>query len=59
LLEASVPVRRIENLQLPLQCVAVSMERTVDHWFTGGPVVDAVLASCAVPGLLPQVEIGG
>jgi NTE family protein len=59
LLEASVPVRRIEDLQLPFQCVAASIERSMDHWFTEGPVIDAVLASCAVPGLLPPVEIGG
>ena len=27
--------------------------------FTAGPLVDAVLASAAVPGLLPPVEVGG
>jgi NTE family protein len=58
-LEASVPVGRIEDLYLPFQCVAASIERAVDHWFTEGPLIDAVLASCAVPGLLPPVEIGG
>ncbi|MGE5289040.1 MAG: patatin-like phospholipase family protein [Micromonosporaceae bacterium] len=59
LLEASVPVGRIEDLRLPFQCVAASIERAADHWFTEGPLIDAVLASCAVPGLLPPVEIGG
>lgn len=59
LLEATLPVRRIEDLRLPFQCVAASIERAVDHWFTQGPLADAVLASCAVPGLLPPVEIGG
>ena len=49
----------IEELTLPFQCVAASIERATDHWFTSGPVIDAVLASCAVPGLLPPVEIGG
>jgi NTE family protein len=58
LLEAALPVRRIEDLPLPFQCVAASIERAVDHWFTGGPLIDAVLASCAVPGLLPPVRIG-
>ena len=29
------------------------------HWFSSGPVVPAVMASCAVPGLLPPVAIGG
>lgn len=50
---------RIEDLPLPFQCVAASIEHATDHWFTEGPVVEAVLASCAVPGLLPAVEING
>lgn len=50
---------RIEDLPLPFQCVAASIERASEHWFTAGPVIDAVLASCAVPGLLPPVEIDG
>ena len=29
------------------------------RWFTSGPIVPAVLASCAVPGLLPPVEVDG
>ena len=50
---------RIEDLALPFQCVAASIERAGEQWFTEGPVVDAVLASASVPGLLPPVEIGG
>ena len=50
---------RIEDLPMPFQCVAASIEHATDHWFTEGPVVEAVLASCAVPGLLPAVEIDG
>ncbi|MDP9398667.1 MAG: patatin-like phospholipase family protein, partial [Actinomycetota bacterium] len=30
-----------------------------EHWFVRGPLVPAVLASCAVPGLLPPVRIAG
>jgi len=58
-LAASLPVDRIEDLAVTFQCVAASIERASEHWFTEGPVVDAVLASAAVPGLLPPVEIGG
>jgi len=58
-LAASLPVDRIEDLAVAFQCVAASIERAGEHWFTEGPVVDAVLASAAVPGLLPPVEIGG
>src|ERR1017187_1776086 len=28
-------------------------------WWSSGPLVPAVLASCAVPGLLPPVEVDG
>lgn len=59
LLEAHLPVTRIEDLAVPFQCVAASIEQAGAHWFTAGPIVDAVLASAAVPGLLPPVEIGG
>lgn len=53
------PDRLIEDLAIPFQCVAASIERSAEHWFTQGPLVDAVLASSAVPALFPPVEIGG
>jgi NTE family protein len=59
LLAAHLPVRTFAELEVPFQCVAASIERAAEHWFAEGPLVDAVLASCAVPGLLPPVEIDG
>ena len=59
LLEAFLPVRTFAGLRVPFQCVAASIERAAEHWFTDGDLVDAVLASCAVPGLLPPVEVDG
>lgn len=56
---ATLPVRRVEDLRVPFQCVAASIERAAEHWFEEGDLVDAVLASCAVPGVLPPVEIDG
>jgi NTE family protein len=53
-----LPVSRIEDLAVPFQCVAASIERAAAHWFTSGPIVPAVLASAAVPGLLPPVRVG-
>ena len=50
---------RIEDLPVRFQCVAACIERAAEKWFERGPVVDAVLASSAVPGLLPPVEIDG
>ncbi len=49
----------IEDLAVRFECVAASIEAAGPHWFASGPVTEAVLASCAVPGLLPAVEIGG
>jgi NTE family protein len=48
----------IEDLPVPFQCVAACIERAAEHWFSTGSVVDAVLASTAVPGVLPPVRIG-
>jgi len=58
-LEQALPVELIEDLPITFQCVAASIERAAEHWFTEGPIVDAVLASSAVPGLLPPVELNG
>ena len=58
-LEEWLPVTRIEELAVPFRCVAASIERASEHWFTAGPIGDAVLASAAVPGLLAPVVIDG
>lgn len=49
----------IEDLPVRFQCVAASIERSAEHWFERGPLVEAVLASCALPGVLPPVHIDG
>jgi NTE family protein len=49
----------IEDLEIPFQCVAASIERAAEHWFDRGPLVDAILASSAIPALFPPIEIGG
>lgn len=58
-LVALLPVQRVEELEVPFQCVAASIERAAEHWFDRGPLADVVLASCAVPGILPPVPIDG
>ena len=59
MLSEALPAERIEDLPVAFQCVAASIEAASERWFTEGPLVDAILASSAVPGLLPPVEIGG
>jgi NTE family protein len=35
------------------------VERASAHWFSSGSIADAVIASCAVPGLFPPAVIDG
>ena len=58
LIEKMLPAT-FEELEIPFQCVAASIERAAEHWFSEGPLVDAILASSAVPGILPAVKIDG
>ena len=55
----SLPVTTFGELQTPFQCVAACIETASETWFTEGPLVEAILASAAVPGILPPVAIGG
>ena len=59
MLAEMLPGDDFADLELPFQCVAASIEHARARWFSSGPIVPAVLASCAVPGLLPPVEVGG
>jgi NTE family protein len=59
LLTAHLSVQTFAELRVPFQCVAASIERAAEQWFTDGALIEAVLASCAVPGLLPPVELDG
>jgi NTE family protein len=47
----------IEDLAVPFQCVAACIETAEATWFDRGPLRERVLASCAVPGLLPPVQV--
>ena len=58
-LREALGVERFEELPVRFQCVAASIERAAEHWFCEGSLVDPILASSAVPGVLPAVRIGG
>jgi NTE family protein len=47
-----------EELPVRFQVCAASIERAAEHWFDSGPLVDAIVASAAVPGLLPPAKVG-
>jgi NTE family protein len=51
--------RRIEDLPVRFACCAARIEDAAEHWFDDGPIVDAVMASAAVPGLLPPAVVDG
>lgn len=46
-----------DELPVRFQVCAASIERAAEHWFCTGSVVDAVVASAAVPGLLPPARV--
>jgi NTE family protein len=50
---------RFEDLPVRFQVCAASIERAAEHWFASGRLVDAIMASAAVPGLLPPAEVDG
>ena len=47
-----------EDLAVRFQVCAASIERAAEHWFDSGLLVDAIMASAAVPGLLPPAKVG-
>jgi NTE family protein len=50
---------RLEQTPVHLEVVATSLTDGRTQWFTEGPAADAILASAALPSLLPPVEIDG
>ena len=58
MLHEGLPVQTFEDLVVPFECVAASIERAREHWFHTGDLIEPVLASCALPGVLPPVRIG-
>jgi NTE family protein len=57
LLEVNLPFRNLEQAALPLHVVATDLLSGATVRLSSGPVVDAVLASCAVPAAFPPVRI--
>lgn len=58
LLEANLAYREIERAAVPLHVVATDLLGGAAIRLSSGPVVEAVLASCAIPGAFPPVRIG-
>lgn len=58
MLRDRLPAQTFEDLAVPFECVAASIERAREHWFSTGDLIEPVLASCALPGVFPPVRIG-
>jgi NTE family protein len=56
---ARVPATRFEQLQVPLSVVAANLRTGAEHWFDSGAIEPALLASTALPGIFPPVQVDG
>jgi NTE family protein len=59
LLDRHLGLRRLEDAAVPLHVVAYDVGAGEERLLSDGPAADAVLASAAVPGLLPPVRRDG
>jgi NTE family protein len=59
LLEREIPYERIEDARVPLRIVATAFNDGGEAVFDSGRVVDAVLASTALPGAFAPHELDG
>ena len=57
-LEALVGDILIEDLAIPLTTVATDLVRQREVWFQNGPLLQAIRASIAVPGVITPVHFG-
>ena len=57
--ERFLPGATFADLAVPFACVATSLSTGGERWFTEGPLAEAVLASSALPALLPPVVVDG
>ena len=59
LLERHLAYRKIEDAALRLHIVATDNQLGSEVVLSSGPVIEAVMASAAIPGIFPPVQIGG
>jgi len=55
----ALPIRAFEECEIPLHVSATNLRTGDEHWFSSGPLMRAILASTALPGIFPPVAIDG
>lgn len=58
-LKSILQTKLIEDLKIPFGAVATDLASGRPHVFDSGPLIPALLASSAIPGVLPPVQIDG
>jgi NTE family protein len=58
LIETNLPYTRLEEAAIPLHIMATNQQGQPVR-LSSGPAVEAILASTAIPGVFPPVEVGG
>lgn len=59
LIESRLGIETFEEADLPIGIVATDLETGKDVVFSSGPIAPPLLASAAMPGIYPPVEIDG
>ena len=59
LIEDGLEFTNLEDTEIHFEVIATSLNDGRPRWFDRGSAAEAILASAALPALLPPVEIGG
>tara|TARA_Y100000588_G_C13938570_1_gene789028 strand:- start:8 stop:844 length:837 start_codon:yes stop_codon:yes gene_type:complete len=59
IIDFMLPVKTFEELKLPFSCPAVDLNSGEDVIFNSGSLIEAIVASSAIPGYIPPIEKDG
>jgi len=58
-IEANLPVQDLSDCQIPLRIGTVELISGTMCWWSTGPALELLMASAAIPGVFPPVNING
>ena len=59
IIEFLLPVKTFGELKIPFSCLAVDLNSGEDVVFNSGNLIEAIVASSAIPGYIPPIEKDG